>query len=100
MGWFRYIFKNTFYFWKYISVVNFISDLNFYWRYNFFFLYGIKQTVNMVAVISCVTYISLYEDFKLVFIFIDMYLLCNYYVNRLFIRDMTSSTSVWSMEYE
>ena len=48
----------------------------------------------MVAVISCVTYISLYEDFKLVFIFIDMYLLCNYYVNRLFIRDMTSSTSV------
>jgi len=35
---------------------------------------------------------TLYEDFKLVFI--DMYLLCNYYVNRLFIRDLTSSTSV------
>ena len=42
----------------------------------------------MVAAISCVTYIY----FKLVFI--DMYLLYNYYVNRLFIRDMTSSTSV------
>ena len=74
------------------------------------YLYGIKQTVNMVAIISCVTYMvlsrqltwlllyhvllifTLYEDFKLVFI--DIYLLCNYYVNRLFIHDMTSSTSV------